>query len=336
MFVIGFTVVKPIVGKVEVGSIAAQAGIVAGDQITHIDNNPVLSWNALALGLLKHMGDSDQILINSRHKSDTETKRHTLIVNNWMSGEEHPDPIKAIGIQPYRPTLLPVLGTVVKGSRAEQAGLLAGDKIIKINSISVSSWHEVVDLIQASPEQPLKLTLLRKGREHVLSVLPESRLDGKSKIRSGFIGVSVKPAPWPKAMLETVSYGPLDAISEAISKTWSDVTLTLVSIKKMVEGILSVKNLSGPITIAQMATESIASGVESFLKFLAILSVSLGVLNLLPIPVLDGGHLLYYAIEWVRGKPLSEKVQLIGLKLGVSLILMLMILAFYNDLSRLM
>ena len=338
MFLFGFNVVAPFVGSVVEGSLAAQVGIQTGDEIIGLDGEPINSWSSLAFGLVQHMGDSDQLHLKVKHKADSEPRLINVQLHHWLSGEAQPDPIKSLGIRPFSPEIKAVVGEVVPSGSADKAGLKAGDQITKVGDIQITRWMQFVKLIQKSPEQPLALTIQRGNQTLKMSVVPESRLSdeaGKNKT-IGFIGVRVKSVPWPKDMIRNVSYGPFASIPKAVEKTWSDVSLTLVSIKKMVEGVLSVKNLSGPISIAQMANESISSGAESFIRFLAILSVSLGVLNLLPIPVLDGGHLLYYGIEWIRGKPLSETVQQAGLKIGVSLILMLMVLAFYNDLSRLM
>jgi regulator of sigma E protease len=338
MFWSGFNVLSPVIGSVVEGSLAAQAGMHAGDEIIALDGEPISSWNGLAFGLVQHMGDSDQLQFKLKHKNDAEPRLVNVQLNHWLSGKAQPDPIKSLGILPFSPQIPATVGEVVPSGSAYTAGLKAGDKIIKAGDVAISNWMQFVKLIQKSPDQRLLLMIQREGQTLDIPVVPASRVSDENGVKKtiGFIGVRVKSVPWPKEMIRNVSYGPFESIPKAIEKTWSDINLTLVSIKKMIEGVLSVKNLSGPISIAQMANASISSGAESFIRFLAILSVSLGVLNLLPIPVLDGGHLLYYSIEWIRGKPLSEAIQQAGLKIGVSLILMLMVLAFYNDLSRLM
>jgi len=336
MFMGGFTVVSPVVGSVAPAGLAEQAGIRAGDQVLDVDGKVTNSWGSVAFILLNHIGSSDQIRLKVRHSNDSDSRNVVVHIKNWMKGEARPDPLAALGIIPFFPKVPAVLGEVVPGNRAAQAGLQVGDKIISIDGKQVKDWMSFVNKIKQSPEKKLEFVVLRDNKTLRLRVIPEARKISDTSKASGFIGVRAKAPSWPKDRLRKIQYGPFDAISPALQKTWSDVALTLISIKKMFEGVLSVKNLSGPVTIAKMATDSLASGMETFLRFLAILSVSLGVLNLFPIPVLDGGHILYYVTELIRGKPLSEKIQLTGVKIGVSLIIILMVLAFYNDLSRLM
>jgi regulator of sigma E protease len=191
-----------------------------------------------------------------------------------------------------------------------------------------------VEVIRNSPEQTLDISLERGGEIINVSVTPESRTSDAGQ-NIGFVGAGVAQVSWPDEVLRDVQFGPLAAIPNAVSETWADTRLTLVAIKKMVTGLLSPTNLSGPITIARVAEASVSSGFEDFIRFLAYLSVSLGVLNLLPVPVLDGGHIVYYTIEAIRRKPLSEQVQALGLRIGMALILTLMVFALYNDLMRL-
>jgi len=191
-----------------------------------------------------------------------------------------------------------------------------------------------VDYIRNAPETDLELSIERDGTPLELTVRPATRtLDDGQEI--GFVGAGVEAITWPDELLREVRYGPFAAIPNAVHETWADTRLTLVAIKKMVTGLLSPTNLSGPITIARVAEASVSSGFEDFIRFLAYLSVSLGVLNLLPIPVLDGGHIVYYTIEAIRRKPVSEQVQALGLRIGMALILTLMVFALYNDLMRL-
>ena len=197
----------------------------------------------------------------------------------------------------------------------------------------MADWFDLVTHIQQAPETPIELELERQGRSQYLTVVPASRdVDG---VVQGYVGAGVQAITWPEEMMRDVRFGPLAAIPNAISETWSDTRLTLVAIQKMITGLLSPTNLSGPITIARVAEASVSSGFEDFIRFLAYLSVSLGILNLLPIPVLDGGHIVYYTIEAIRRKPLSEQVQAFGLRIGMALVLTLMVFALYNDLMRL-
>ncbi len=199
--------------------------------------------------------------------------------------------------------------------------------------MAVSEWQQVVDAVRARPQAKVLVRVERDGA--ALDVPVTLARKGEGKAAGGYLGAGVKGGEWPANMLREVSYGPLDAVSEGLSRTWNMSVLTLESLKKMLFGELSVKNLSGPITIAKVAGASAQSGVGDFLNFLAYLSISLGVLNLLPIPVLDGGHLLFYLVEWVRGRPLSDRVQGWGVQIGISLVIGVMLLALINDLGRL-
>jgi regulator of sigma E protease len=204
---------------------------------------------------------------------------------------------------------------------------------LSIDDVPVDDWMALVELVRASAGQPLQLVVDRAGRRLEIELTPEIRDSEAGPI--GYIGAGVQPVSWPKELERTLSYGPVDALGVAVAKTGQMIGLTLESIWKMLEGVISVKNLSGPITIAKVAGASAASGLESFVSFLAYLSISLGVLNLLPIPMLDGGHLFYYGLEALRGKPVSERVQMFGLRIGMALLFSLMAVAIVNDLMRL-
>jgi regulator of sigma E protease len=197
----------------------------------------------------------------------------------------------------------------------------------------LDDWQQLVERVRKRPTERITLSVESQGQLRDVQLTLAAR--GEGEARSGYLGAGVKGVEWPTEMLREVSFGPLDAVTEAAARTWSMSLLTLDSLKKMLLGELSVKNLSGPITIAKVAGASAQSGVGDFLNFLAYLSISLGVLNLLPIPVLDGGHLLFYLIELARGRPLSERVQAWGVQIGISLVVGVMLLALVNDLSRL-
>ncbi len=330
--VAGVTSLAPVIGEVADGSVAARIGLHEGMEIQAIDGQRVTSWRDANMRLLERAGEHGTITMevvdgNARGEIAGE-------LGGWNLSDDTPDPLAEFGITPWRPEVPAVLGMVSEGGRAEQAGLQAGDRILAVDGEPVANWFELVDHIHSAPEQILSLTVDRNGRELEISATPESRtLDNGEVI--GFLGAGVEPVSWPDELLREVRYGPLEAIPQAISETWSDTRMTLIAIKKMATGLLSPKNLSGPITIARVADASVRSGLEDFVRFLAYLSISLGVLNLLPVPVLDGGHIVYYTIEAIRGKPLSDEVQAFGLRIGMALILTLMVFALYNDLMRL-
>ena len=227
----------------------------------------------------------------------------------------------------------PVLAELDPKGPAQAAGLKTGDRLLALDGQALGDWQQVVDLVRVRPDTKIVLKVERDGAQIDVPVTLAVR--GEAKAAGGYLGAGVKSPEWPPSMMREVSFGPLAAIGEGAKRTWTMSVLTLESLKKMLFGELSVKNLSGPITIAKVAGASAQSGVADFLNFLAYLSISLGVLNLLPIPVLDGGHLLFYLIEWARGRPLSDRVQGWGIQIGISLVVGVMLLALVNDLGRL-
>ena len=345
MFLSGFNVLIPSVGAVDEDSIAAKAGLTSGYQITAVDNQETVGWRAVSMALINRIGDTGTIQIDASNvvlndSTNAFTKKFDLPIQDWLVDSEPSLLLSSLGIHPLRPVVPAVMGVVQKDSPAQQGGLKSGDHIIRAAGRNIENWADFVEVVQASPEKSIQVDLLREDSNHQrhevrLTLKPSIHKDEQGNTY-GRLGVGAKPFKYPSEMIREVSYGPFSSLSRAVAQTWSDTKMSLNAIKKMVQGLISLENLSGPITIAQVASDSISSGVEEFLRFLALLSISLGILNLLPIPVLDGGHLLYYTLEGLRGKPLSEKWQTFGLKVGISFILMLMTLAFYNDVMRLL
>ena len=333
MYMVGVRVLVPQVGEVLVDSPAAVAGIRPGDEIVAIDGTVTPGWQAVNMALLAPIGESRALLVAVRQGADGAVREREVLLNNWLAGQEQPDPLRSLGVVPYRLTIPAVLGQLTDDGAAARDGLRPGDRVVDVDGEPVSDWMHFVSLVQNSSERPMQLLIERDGMTQDLVLTPNSRtVDG---VTSGFIGAGVQQVSWPDTMIRHLQLGPVAALAKGVTETWSLTTLTFESLWKMVAGLVSVKNLSGPITIAKVAGASLESGLESFLHLLAMLSVSLGVLNLLPIPVLDGGHLLFYLVEMVKGKPLSEKAQAFGLKIGMTLVVGVMLLAMYNDLSRL-
>ncbi|WP_407311916.1 RIP metalloprotease RseP [Pseudomonas sp. nanlin1] len=324
---------RPVVGAVEAGSIAAVSGLQAGQEIVSVDGKPVAGWGAVNLQLVRRLGESGSLQVVSRDVDGGTEAAHTLVLDQWLKGSDDPDPIRSLGIRPWRPSVEPVLAEIDPQGPAHAAGLQTGDRLLALDGVPLADWQQVVDGVRVKPSARVVLTVQRGGEQLDLPVQLATK--GEGKAAAGYMGAGVKPVEWPATMLREVSYGPVEAIAEAANRTWTMSVLTLESLKKMLFGELSVKNLSGPITIAKVAGASAQSGVGDFLNFLAYLSISLGVLNLLPIPVLDGGHLLFYLIEWVRGRPVSDRVQGWGIQIGISLVVGVMLLALINDLGRL-
>ncbi|WP_447757762.1 sigma E protease regulator RseP [Pseudomonas moraviensis] len=330
---LGSEQVRPVIGAVESGSIAAKAGLNAGQEIVSIDGEPTSGWAAVNLQLVRRLGESGAIQLLVREQGSSAESPRTLALDNWLKGADEPDPIRSLGIRPWRPALPPVLAELDPKGPAQAAGLKTGDRLLALDGQPLDDWQQVVDTVRTRPDTKIMLRVERDNAQIDVPVTLAAR--GESKAPSGYLGAGVKAIDWPPQMIREVSYGPLAAIGEGARRTWTMSILTLDSLKKMLFGELSVKNLSGPITIAKVAGASAQSGVADFLNFLAYLSISLGVLNLLPIPVLDGGHLLFYLIEWVRGRPLSDRVQGWGIQIGISLVVGVMLLALVNDLGRL-
>jgi len=330
---LGSEQIRPVIGAVEAGSMAAKAGLVAGQEIVSIDGEPTTGWGAVNLQLVRRLGESGSVNVVVREQDSTAESPRELALDHWLKGADEPDPIKSLGIRPWRPALPPVLAELDPKGPAQAAGLKTGDRLLALDGQALGDWQQVVDLVRVRPDTKVLLKIERDGAQIDVPVTLSVR--GEAKAAGGYLGAGVKSPEWPPSMVREVSFGPLAAIGEGARRTWTMSVLTLESLKKMLFGELSVKNLSGPITIAKVAGASAQSGVADFLNFLAYLSISLGVLNLLPIPVLDGGHLLFYLVEWVRGRPLSDRVQGWGIQIGISLVVGVMLLALVNDLGRL-
>ncbi|MDR6679765.1 RIP metalloprotease RseP [Pseudomonas oryzihabitans] len=323
----------PVVGSVVSGTPAAVAGIPAGAELTAVDGSQVDSWSAVNLRLVDRLGESGPLEIRYRLPDTTAEQSTVIQLDAWLRGAEDPDPIQALGLKPWRPRVPAVFAELDPSGPAQAAGLKTGDRLVALDGEAIGDWQQAVDWVRAHPNRRVTLTVERQGqRQEVAVQLGARHLDSTE---SGYLGAGVAPVKWPADMVREISYGPVAAVGEGLSRTWQMSVLTLVSLKKMLLGELSVKNLSGPITIAKVAGASAQSGLGDFLNFLAYLSISLGVLNLLPIPVLDGGHLVFYVVEWIRGRPLSERVQTWGMQIGISLVVGVMLLALVNDLGRL-
>ncbi|QAX82083.1 RIP metalloprotease RseP [Candidatus Pseudomonas adelgestsugas] len=332
--VIGSQQIRPIIGAVEVDSIAAKAGLVAGQEIVSIDGEKTSSWSAVNLQLVRRFGESGTMYMVVRNYDSTIETLREVFLDHWLKSVDEPDPIKSLGVRPWRPDLLPVLAWLDQKGPAQAAGLKAGDRLLAFDGQSLSDWQQVVDLVRVLPGTRIVLKVERDGNQLNVPVTLLAHKEAQSSW-VGYLGAGVKGVEWPHSMVREVRVGPLVAISESVKRTWIISVLTSESLKKMLFGELSVKNLSGPITIAKVAGNSAQSSIADFLNFLAYLSISLGILNLLPIPILDGGYLLFYLIEWVRGRPLSDRIQSWWVQIGMCLMVGVMLLALINDLERL-
>jgi len=334
MFINGVPGLKPLVGDIEPTTPAAMAELQSGDQITSVAGTTTPTWQAVIEAILPRAVLGEQVNLQLLRGQQTIAKR--LDFSGLNADDVKAENLaKSIGLQPFRPKIRPVIDTVVSGSAAEKAGILSGDEIIAIEGEAIDSWQAFVMMIQKSAGRQLSIDLRRDGGVLQLKVIPTSHTAAEEK-PVGKIGVSlfVDNELFDQYRAEW-RYGPIDAVGAAVQKSWEIGTLTLKMIGEMIMGRASVDNLSGPITIARYAKTSADAGLSQLLGFIAVISISLGVLNLLPIPVLDGGHLFFYLIEWIKGSPLSEKMEIIGQQVGMGLLLLLMSVAIYNDLVRL-
>ena len=334
LFVAGTTTVAPMVGSVAPDSPAAYSGLQQGHEIVAVQESPVRSWEELNLRLIAHIGHSGELTLLARESATAAPREYRLPVQDYLVRQDPPQPLVTLGITPWQPRIPAVLGQVLDGEAADSAGLQAGDEILTVNGSAIDEWMDFVNLVRASPGERLELDVARGGERLTLALVPGTReLEVGGAI--GYVGVGAEPIEWPEEFRREIRYGPVAAVGEALNRTGEMTLLTLDSIRKMLVGLISPSNLSGPITIAQISGDTARAGMESFISFMAYLSISLAVLNLLPIPVLDGGHLLYYFVEIVRGRPVSERVQAMGLRIGLMMVGSLMAMALFFDLMRL-
>ncbi len=331
--IIGSEDLDPVVGQVHAESIGLDSGFEIGDRILKIDGRPVYGWSEQRLYLLDRAANQDVVVFDVE-KVDARKEKIVIDFSRAPSQTFSPAVLRElIGIGPLLPVYEAEVGDVVPDGPADNAGIKKGDKILAIDNESVLDWGDFVRVISGSPGKSLSLAIQRQGEGVLVNVVPESmQAEGQS---IGRIGVFAPPPPALDKFMVTVRYGLFESISRAIDTTWLMSAVTVQLFGKMLTGGASKEHLSGPISIARYAGQSADLGIAQFLAFLAVLSVSLGILNLLPIPVLDGGHLVYFLIEGVTRRPVPEVVMYWGQQIGIGIIVLLMGLAFYNDLISL-
>ena len=334
LFMLGVAAIKPVIGTVPPATPAALAGFERGETITKIGGEPVTTWQDARWLLLSHVVDQSSSVtletVNPLGHVDVRQVDVTGIQPDDLDG----DFLKKIGLTIYQPDMEPIIAQVTPESAGSRAGLRAGDRILEVNSKQIALWEELVQEIRANPGALLRLRIQRNSETVSIEAIPDTATEGSEKVGKLGIGPKIDQAEFEKLMVE-ISYAPGTAMVRAISKTWETSVFTLQMLGKMLAGQVSWKNVSGPITIADYAGKSAQMGAAPYLGFLALISISLGVLNLLPIPVLDGGHLMYYVIEIIKGSPLSAKTAEIGQQVGMALLFALMAFAIYNDVVRL-
>jgi regulator of sigma E protease len=329
LFIHGVPAIKPLIGEPAPNTPAAQAGLNGGDEIIGVDDEPIASFQDLRLSLLKRALTGKSVELKLRDAAPVQ-----LLMNGIKPDEVEPDVLDKLGIHPYDPPIPPVVGVLLPNGVAASAGLRANDRIVAVDGISIPTWQDLVTKVRASAGKRLRLEIDRDRQRLELSLTPTAEIQHRQSI--GKIGAGPKlEDSWLAQTRTEIRYGPWDALVKGTQKTWDMSVFTLEMMGRMVIGQVSWRNLSGPLTIADYAGQSAQMGWLSFVSFLALVSVSLGVLNLLPVPLLDGGHLMYYSFEILRGRPVSEHFMELGSRVGMAILFLLMVLALYNDLVRL-
>jgi regulator of sigma E protease len=336
IFMAGVSGVKPVIGAVSVPGPAYTAGVQQGDLILAVNDVETSTWERARFAMLEESVGAAQIVLRVQ-SPDLQIREHVIDITDLaLLGKEQIDLMRDLGVAPWRPDVPPIISEVMPDGAAAAAGMLAEDRIQSLDGVDIVNARQWVQLIRDNPGKTMSLGVLRDGQPVTLSITPRSRTEAGETY--GYIGVRNRieiPEALRQKMMVTERFGPLEGLGQALDKTWRMSWLTLRVLGKLVTGEASMRNLSGPITIAHYAGVSARIGLEPFLGFLAIISISLGVLNLLPVPMLDGGHLFYYLIEIFKGSPVSETTEIVGQKIGIMLLFCLMSIALYNDLLRL-
>ncbi|MDG1453932.1 MAG: RIP metalloprotease RseP [Methylophilaceae bacterium] len=331
LFMQGVTGMLPIIGQVEPNSIAAQANLTTGEMIQTINNKEVKTWSEAGWMLFESALENEAVEIKAVNENN-ELHLHKLNLAE-LGKEAESDILNEIGISVFRPEVLPILAQVLSNSAAEKAGLLTDDKVLAIDGLQTDTWSDVVNIVKANPNQALNFNIERQQKLISLTVTPEGVKENNVLIGKIGAGVKLDDEQLDKVMIKQY-YSGIDSLGMSIAKTWKTSAFSLKMMWYMVTGKASWKGISGPVTIANYAGKSADLGWKPFLGFIALVSISIGILNLLPIPVLDGGHLMYYMAEIIKGSAVSEQAMVLGQKIGFGLLGLLMILAIFNDVNR--
>ena len=331
VFIIGVPGVRPVIGEIVSGSPAAEAQITPGTELKAVDGIETPDWDAVRMALVAKIGDESTTLTLAPFGSE-KTSDKTVNLHDWQFEPDKQDPVTSLGIQPRGPQIESVLAQVQKDSAASRAGLQAGDRIVKVDGQPLDQWQNFVATVRDNPGKDIAIEVERQGSTVSLTLTPDVNPHNKAE---GFAGVIPRIIPLPEEYRTVRQYGPFAAIGEASAKTWQLMKLTVSMLGKLIVGDVKLNNLSGPISIAQGAGMSAEYGLIYYLMFLALISVNLGIINLFPLPVLDGGHLLFLLIEKIKGGPVSERVQDFSYRIGSIVLVLLMGLALFNDFSRL-
>lgn len=324
---------RPLLGEVSANTAVAQAGMQTEDLIVRIGNTAVNTWQDVRWAILQESLQAKSLEIEVKNKQG-HALIHQLDVSKIKADDVETDILDSLGLALYRPVLPAQIGEILAGSAAERDGLQVNDKIISVNGEGITNWEAFASMVQKNPEKTLKVEIQRNGTAMHFNVTPDA-ID-KNGAKVGRVGAAylMNQAETNRLMTE-IKYAPLPALSRATRQTWDTSIFSLKMLGGMLTGSVSWKSMGGPITIGSAAGKSASAGWKVFLGFLALISISLGVLNLLPVPVLDGGHLMYYVVEIFKGSPVSDAVMEVGQRVGIALLGLLMVSAFYNDINRL-
>ncbi len=331
MFMLGVPTVKPVIGEITPHSAAAEAGLQSGMEILSVNRKLTGDWESVTYALVSQLGN-EEVELEVLNQGQRLRKRLSLV--GWqLSSDDETLPFAPLGFRPLAPEVTLEVAEVVKGGSAARAGVLAGDKLVAAEEEPLQDWLDFVTLVQASPLHPLHVTIERAGVRKELILTPDKRQLKDHDV--GYVGIAPKVIPLDERYRIELRYGPLEALWAGAQKTAATMTLTLEMLGKLITGIVSLDNLSGPISIAKGAGSTASFGLVYFLGFLALVSVNLGIINLFPLPVLDGGHLMFFVIEAVTGKPVPERIQEYAFKFGAAILVCLMGIALFNDFARL-
>ncbi|MDA7746173.1 sigma E protease regulator RseP [Psychromonas sp.] len=344
MYMIGVNSAKPVVSSVVEGTPVSIVTEQNQFQVTAINGQAVNDWEALNLALISQIGEPSFVmaikpLINDNPQASASlinepSKTYTVSLSNWKYDPKKESIINSLGLVPYSPKVHLIAASVAENSAAKRSGLTVNDKLIAVDGVKLNNWREFVKIIQQNANAPLELLIERNSVKETLLLTPDAR-EGQNGFLQGYIGLAPKVDDYPENFRVSLQYGVVDSLLKGLDKTWQLTELTFSTLVKLVTGDLSVKNLSGPVGIAKGAGMSADYGLAYFLGFIALISINLGIMNLIPLPVLDGGHLMYYFIEAITGKVVSEKVQEFGFKIGVTVLMTFMSIAILNDFNLL-
>jgi regulator of sigma E protease len=333
VLVVGIQSLAPMIDNVLPGSVAAKAGLVAQQEIVAMNHQPISSWRDFQYALMPFIGTSDTVSLTVKSMVNGESSTASLALVEGQLDGKNPDLLATLGIKPFVPKIPPLVGEVVNNSPAQLAGFKTGDEVLVVDGVAIKDWLNLLELIKHRPHQDIPMMVKRQGQVMQLHVkLGSVEINGHEV---GLLGIRSQPQQWPTGWLRLQRLGPIEAVGTAFKQTVQLTESSILLMGRLVLGKVSLHGISGPVGIAQIAGASARNGFAYYVFFLAIISISLGVLNLLPIPLLDGGHILYYFCELIRRRPLSTEIKTIGLYIGFIMLMGLMVLAVTNDLERL-